>query len=440
MCISFGNPSEPCCGGGGSDLPGEISRRMQAEPIDDYASLSTASWQRDVIEGVDSLYYHFVSPDTLNVSSWAILQPVRWSMAAPAANGGVYDAWQVSGDSAQYPSGPYAYIRRGLIPSAWNCEFKKNIASIRVGDLRPEEVGESSFGTRQFLSSVLESIAPDVPIWGSPPPYNLAPGLAESYVYAVQVRANGIARGPLHVDVGQSGLASILSIDHRANPDDFIELDVWYRVGIEAGIAYAAAPGKGACTVPLMLASNGSRRNTLQPLGFTNVNFAPAFNPYKQTYELRIGGHTGWTLKNGTNGPHRMRMTAHSPDDPFGDRFRAEFFGEMTLDVASPYVSSIDFNMRNEIMEVIITAGSTLAEGLPGSLLYRSTDGASAYRNIVTSTDYGEIEDRSCGRMNQEGTTVFRLVPWGLPAIKDTQPTDIPSKVPRIITLRRVSR
>lgn len=430
MCITFGNPSDPCCDDAAATrLPGTIFRLMQPVAVEDYAGLSTATWQAAVIAGNQSLFHHFTSPNTLTTSRWDILSPVRWSPASPADDGGRYDYFNEGFSDTVSHQSAVTQIRRALLPANWHARFINGTTGLIFRSyveprMFPNEVGESVFGSRVYADAYLQSIAPSVPIWGSSPPYNIPPAPAESFVYAVQLRMNGLPVGPLLIDPDGAELSGIADVRFRPGQNDNIEFDVWYRIGIEAGLGNASAPGKGCVTLAQYNATTGSNRGLVYHAEFSNVDFSPEFNPSLQTFEISAAGHTGWKLLDDSNGPHRMESSGG---------FGSPFYGEMFLAAVPEYAPAIRLRFGQEVAEIVIEGGSL------NGRTYRPVANPQYYRKSVFSLDFGEINDAACGPFFQSGTTVFELVP-DLPALAGRPSPPIPREVPRRFVVTRVSR
>lgn len=471
MCISFGNPSDPCC----EDAPavpstGGISRYLRPESIADYAGLSDAEWIAGTTgtPGPDAdcfcFYHHFQASRQTGVFN--VLNPIRWSPMAPEHDGGRFDCWRYTGGD-QFRANPHSNgfvgLRRGLIPKDWHCRFIGGVAL-------PWSPPLPSFCTRgtpgsdtEYQETNLQAIAPTIPPFEDADTDKLF--TVEVSVAAICHYINGNqVRGVVFGDA----LDNVENWRVRVRPDDFYQIDVWYRVGYNGVPSGSADIAKGCAVIRTARVESGSElvptyrkfnegfyNDGVLPhfMNFLNVDFSPFFNSEKQTFEITLSGHRGWSLAYGSNGPHKLLNPL--PGELIGQ-------GELTVAVGS---TSIICEVENdspverifvlwafEIAFAIITFKHGTAP--VRSALYRSSDTSGGhYLTETQTTDFGTIRHAPPGRFNQAGTTVFALVPWSLnPNLNEafeyygkqsegtTGPDPaIPSSVPRRIIVNRVS-
>jgi hypothetical protein len=427
MCLTVNNPSDPCC----ESVPpiplyGRISRNVFPTFIPDDIGISTAAWSFGVTgepgASFDALcaYHHFTTPNKRTTAVFDILPPVRWSNVVPADDGGSFDHWFELADQ-QYTAGQAVLlsgsaVRDRLIPRDWHCRFSRNIAIVD-GVPFPFQctMNAAKNGYRQLA---LQAIAPDLTPWLVD--LNVFP--VEMQVVAMRHVINGVAQavktGPA-VSALYGSNPNNLPADPwsvRLNPNDRHEIDVWYKIGVWSLLnmqSQTMIPGKGCAYIPTRLVSNGSMRfvSSSHAVFYRNVDFSPNFNRARHTYELSLAGHTGWTLKDGSNGPHVMRTD--------GEWEGGSYEGGAVLfnDSESAYCTGIRLDFKREIAQVLFSPGPAMRSANPGMgqcFLYRSDDNQGLYRRSTISADYGEIQHAASGRFQQDGTTVFRLVPWSV--------------------------
>lgn len=424
MCITFGNPSDPCC----DDAPavpflGFIQRHVYPEPIADDAGLSDANWSTGITGNVEPnvnrscLYHHFTTPDKRNTSVFNILQPLRWSIETPANDGAPWDHWTdltVGGTHPDYKSGQLTFdgfntvaLREKLLPRDWHARFFNGIA--KLANFPRPYVCNRDFdvldlgGGESYLEQALQAIAPSVPPWqidGNSDTYPVT-----SQVYAFRHVVNGVPGRVCILEDAEDDAGEFV----RVTPADTYQIDIWYRIGLEASLLFSASPGKGCAYWPLRRLSNGSRQGSPYLLAFYNVDFSPNYDPNLQAFALAVAGHTGWTLREGSNGPHVLVT-----NDDWHAASTAGGAAVQTDDPAS-FWALIQLNFAREIPEILFAPGAALKAKYPNiaeTIMYRPVDNPGLYRKSSTSADYGSVTHASSGRFYQDGTTVFELVPW----------------------------
>ena len=415
MCISFGNPSDPCC----DDAPavstyGEIWRFYRAAAISDYAGISDATWSAGTtghpVVDTNCLYHHFQTPNIRTTAVFNILNPIRWSPMTPSGDGGRLDVWAETGlgyHAANDKQQGLVGMRRGFIPRNWHCRFRGDVAIAKFLPFPGFCVSDSG---SEYEEANIEAIAPAVGPWGYDGSSKTFP--VYQSIFALAHILNGRQVGP--VIIGEAA-AEDSSRRIRVRPDDVYEVDIWYRIGLYAQpLLVSDTPTKGCALIRQSKVSNGSefvatqsnQVNTGSPgpatIGFRNVDFSPSFNPEKQTFAITVTGHRGWRLAYGSNGPHKMR---------FGDS------GELTPAVASTsIVCNIDSESPFEKLTVYWATEIPFAvlANADYQLIYRSSLDSDQYLSASTSTDHGSIRHAPPGRFDQQATTVFELVPWSL--------------------------
>jgi hypothetical protein len=471
MCITFGNPSEPCCGvAPPKRLAGNIERRYIPESIEDYAGISTAVWQSGTTGEVlanrncQCLYHHFTTPNMRTTSVFNVMNPLRFRPAAPDTNGGQFDIWAQPASIAMANNVSVGFAQTGraglsqkFLPRDWHGKFRDGIAEVFLSSfIGMADICKSNDGGFSATELNLNAIRPDLPFWqyvgsGSNFPCGCDP-------FAIQHRINGrpvkrLYTRPEFNTIGREAFSV------KVRPGDVWEIDVWFEVGISAAPNYAMLPAKGVCYFAGPLVSNGSRVRQMRSVFFGNVDWQTAVNPDEHTYTISIAGHRGWTLKASGNGPHKLETDDEWVAGTGGGV--ASAYPRLSSS-AREFCRGIRLNWSQEIPEIVLFNGS---ESDPRVYLYRSelsTDGH--YLEQTQSTEFGTVQHAFAGRFDQGGTTVFRLVPWsqdgsfsdGMTPDTDTIPgqyyfehlaegsfgpaNPIPRTVPRTITVSRVGR
>ncbi len=452
MCLTFGNPSDPCC----EDVPlvstyGEIWRFVRAASIGDYAGLSDAEWQSGTTGhpaiNTNCLYHHFQVPNMRTTTVFNVLNPIRWSPMAPSGDGGVFDVWAKTGlgyYAANDKQQGLVGLRRGFIPRNWHCQFRGGVAIAKF--LPFPGFCVSNTGDGIYDEAALHAIAPSINAFGYDGSSKTFP--VEQSIFAIAHRLNGEPVGG--VITGES-VSDESSRRIRVRPEDVYEIDIWYRIGFTANPLLANGATKGCALIRQSKVSNGSefvptqtnQVNTGSPgpatIGFRNVDFSPSFNAQQQTFEVTVVGHRGWRLAYGSNGPHTLRNGEAGELSPAV----ASTAIICTIDSESPF-SKLSIYWATEIPFAVL-ANSEL------QLIYRSSQDSDQYLSASSSTDHGPIRHSPAGRFDSQGTTVFELVAWTLDSrlpfeefgqiSEGTAGADppIPAFVPRRIIVTRVS-
>lgn len=396
-------------------LSGFIRRAMIPSFPGDAAAISDTAWTIGTTGGpndANCAYVHFTFPSRRYSNVEKLMEPVRWSIAAPASDGGQYDHWQPL-TSYGYPNYLTNYdflsptgsvgISEKLLPSTWHAEFDGGIVDIggpNEGDwrLRPRTcIGNSA---SDYVESTLEAIAPSTQAWQYEGSSKTFPVLWS--IYAIQHRINGSAVGSVITDPTLSDW--LLSV----SPGDLYEIDIWYKIYVVGYLNLPNSPGKACMYIPTTLVSNSSRRHLHAPghyLRFHNVNFSRYFNYQEQTYQITIAGHGGWTLKDGSDGPHKMISSSQW----VASIQNGQIVWNKMID--DSYIAGIRLTWDQEHAQIAVRAGQSVSSSCTGAI-YRIAHDGSHYRSSTTSTDYGTATHAGTGLFDQAGTTVFSLVSW----------------------------
>lgn len=413
-------------------LSGYIRRVMTATAISDYAVISDTNWASgqtgNVVDqygtsqpntNMNAIYHYYTTTNMRTTSKQFLMAPIRWSAAAPAANLGSYDFWTPFGGavaSARATVGSSAYpqhylgnigITNTLLPTGSHVAWQDGVAQVFplmywTGVARRTNANFTDFNLTNF-----QALNPTYQIWNTGRGYSggIDP-LANHGVYAIQHRVNGVAVGGLILNPttqNNRGTEWRRSIA----PDDVYELDVWYKLQSTAFENNSAAPGKACAYIPTSLVHNNSKLITPQECLFYNVDFSPSFNYQSQTYEVTVSGHSGWTLKDGSNGPHKMI----SSNDWKATISNGSIIWEKIYD--NDYCRAIVLRWDREIAHVEFYRGPLLDTSVSaGPVFYRIDDSNTVYRSSTTSVVDGTITHATPGLFNQAGTSVFKMVPW----------------------------
>lgn len=479
MCLTFGNPSDPCC----KQAPpvpatGRIFRYMVPLFVDDYEGLATAEWQFGTTGELASnynchcAYHHFITPSKQKTSVHEILAPVRWTIHGGDIDGQNLDSWVPVGDNQDRtlaltqgflwttglgnsdtrqtrPAG-WIGVRDKLLPKQSHGRFTKGIAHVVYYHLQvPRPCLLDIHHPTEYLEKNLDAIAPGVA------KTQISGGLQyfgiHSSIHAIRHRLNGqpIKRLYFRDELGQPA-----AYQFRPKPTDKYEIDVWYKIGHDAQPIEQDVPGKGVAYLPLGLVSTGDRWREVWLQEFGNVDYSPRFNHAKQTYELTVGGHFGWTLRDGCNGPFPMETN----DDWNASINAGSVVITPKVPDGSPWkVIALHFSQE------IATAHFVVYDRLTGDkhdCIYRAGATEDLYRSTTVSTKYGTINHAQTGLFNQNGTTTFLLVSWsystgvvehdvdnhaiisyGNAAEGRTDfDSNIPRSIPRSLTFTRINR
>ncbi len=420
-------------------------RHYQWAAVSDYAGIATATWSTGTLGtstfiNQNCLYHHFTVANQRSNSYSAILPPIRYSPHASASDGAAYEGWTnlTQANRKRWTTlDQDVELCRSFLPTDSHCQFPGNYAKLGFTDPTLPLVPPSTASTSAGFPS-LDSIAASTLFCQY-----------EMSVHAVQFRVNGSAVGALQ-------LGRQASRDYRIPiaKGDIIEFDVWYKVSYTANNAALNGPGKGYIALPTSFVTSTATRVAL--VQWLNLNSTPSFDYNSQTYEITIAGHSGWTLKNGSDGPHKM-VTG---DGWFRTTYTSTTFGSGFKWSTNSNSSNIFVRTDSEIPAILFQPGG-LIFGIFGynsgdSYMYRPTFGGStSYRKtsvnkIVynvsgsTNTPAGTVTSLASGVWNQAGSTVFDLNDYKnetqlvkgrgfgpLPAVLD-------SWIPETITLNRV--
>lgn len=376
--------------------------------IADYEGLATASWTSGTTGNIGSAsssswncyYYHVVRSDSRTAYS-VIMPPVRWSIAAPSSDGGNYDFWvDRTPKVGYYPQGNGQLgsgnvgITDTLLPTGHFAEYQEGFAELASFPFPP--LCTTTNGTT-WLQANLEAISSGTQIWQGG--WTIA---------AIRHRVNGSAVGTLQTNPpGNRSVTTDWRFDTAKG--DTYEIDIWYRFSIPAASFFATVKACGF--IPTTKVSNGSRR-VLSTIDFTpvavfqNVDFSPSFNYQEQTYEVTVSGHTGWTVKDGSNGPHKIID---------GGGWTAAIGNVIIWQPVSKngYCNGIVIRFARELPQIEFYPGP-LHSAWGGSIAATSPlifrPAASGYRTYTNSTDYSTLGHIDAGTYTQSGTTVFSLV------------------------------
>lgn len=456
MCISFGNPSDPCCDDGPpSHSIGRIMRFIRPRQIDDYAGISTHGWtllesgarrgleENEAQDNKLCLCHEVVNSNVLNPASAQIhiMAPLRYEIAAPSSDGKQYDFFEslegVAGYSASdfTHSSAYAHasdaISNLLLPNNSHCRFAGGLVEpyryalpfLTLAEGDPFfTTYEGGYSTR-FRHLGFQAISPGVNMLPGFP-LLFEPATPFTSIYAFRIVVNDEPTGPLRLWANASDQERAdMNLKVRIRSGDRYAVDVWHRIAIDlnfptewgeemGGIwgtetnytimrgVLTGQPLKMLAYIPLSLVSSGRQYGEL--LLLDNVDFAPRFNASTQAFEFSIGGHRGWTLNSEGNGPEKMISSAAS----------AYWTGP-----GEGYIEQISLEFGREIADLILLPGDALRAMHPeiiGAILYRPTlpPQENHYRRKTESTDFGTIFHAPCGPFVQDGLTIFKLVPW----------------------------
>lgn len=393
-------------------LNGQIYRMMTATAVADYEGLATASWSSGASGNINSLansswqglYFHRVQTSP-SAGYEVILPPVRWSVAVPASDGGTFDFWNSLSPNAGYTPQPVALIGSygtiglsdRLLPFNHFAEFANGFCQLKnfempwaLGMTWKEAAFQAIAATTAATSNYLVSVA------------------------AIRHRVNGSAVGTLKLNPGSPFYTTDWRFD--ISKGDTYEIDVWVRFKIPPQASPSGNPVKAGIWVPQYRLFNNSKRVTnsmasvegFNPFAtFSNINFSPSLNSQEQTYQVTIAGHTGWTLKDGSNGPHKMVTGGGWVGGIGGGAVLWRFVP------GNGKCNAIAFRYGRELPHVEFFPGPTHSgwEGAAANtspLIYRPSH-LSGYRSSTNSTDFGLLGHIDAGTINQAGTTVFNL-------------------------------
>lgn len=445
-------------------LSNGTSRHYQWAEVADYEGLATGSWSSSTIsENPDDLlglrraqnvlYHHFVVANGQTDSYEAILPPIRFSPLAPASDGGVYDGWYKPNSSGSYQNvhrqwHPYSErieCAKAALPSDSHCEFPGGYTQINYNDpVKPtNNPSGTSFGSN--TTATLDTIAATTQI---------APGTIRE-VYRARIRVNGSPVGSL-----LTSLAALKAARITYAKGDVIEWDIWYRIRYNAVSTLNPAPRKGVIYLSTSYVTSAAPWRIVAT--FTNLNTVPLFDFASHTYEVTIAGHTGWTLKNGSDGPHKIENDGLWTRSAYSAPTVTNFGTGLRWMYGSSFATML-IRTDTEVPMIFFQPGSLIPSSIFGYTrgdfyFYRPANGGSSgYRKsttkkIVYTTSGGTnsnaetVNHAPSGVWDQAGTTTFDLIPWNNNLL-----TYIPGKgsglspgttdnwIPTTITLTRVS-
>lgn len=413
---------------------GSIGRVFIAAPISDYAGISTTSWSAGetgtiVNAGLsygswNCLYHHFTVANASIDGYDVIMQPLRYEADCPSTDGGTYDHLYAGTLNRGYPTS---------VQTAGNGQELFGVLAIDPKLLRSPSHGEftggkayvyTQFGLEQtrsrqdnifaWMETTLNAISTAKPLTSA--------ASVSSSIHALQHRINGVAVGDLVLRPAAPTSDTRMRID--ISPDDVYSCDVWYRLRYQPSLNQGTETKKGCWYLPTTKVSNGSkrRRSAGVPNGpggirFGNVDWTPAFNRLEQSYRVTVSGHTGWTLQDGSDGPHVMVKNSRGFGGPnsFGG---AAFYPE---NQSHPYVRGIWLVASCECPFAIVFTGPSCSK--PNSRLLYMPDSIGNYRTSVYVTDEANtFAVCPSGPFDQAGTTQFNLIAWSLKGTANSVP------------------
>ena len=413
-------------------LAGWILRNMRPSIISDYAGISTASWSTGTTgtggTGDNCFYFHYTTPNQRTTSAEYIMQPIRWTLAAPEAENGDYDpvfkspansfvvhtSGQVSGSTNGARLGMIG-ISHQLLPVGSHAAWQNGYMTVQAAPQHSSAgIVFPPAAMEQFAEPTLQAIAPTTQVWNA---YRGSQGgldpLGYMKFHAVRHWINGSPVDDVRFDLPANTNDPKWRVP--VQPGDTYQIDVWYKVKSTANAGNPAGPAKACVVIPTSRTSNGSEQPNVQWAQFGNVNFSPKFNAARQTYSVAVDGHVGWTLKDGNDGPHRMSTgDGWTRTDATGSSGLNLFGGIIwKKNVNDGHVRAIVLRYGRELAHVELYPGPLM--GTPSSLgcvYYRIEDSNTAYRRQTDSAEYGTVYHASPGLFNQESASTFRLVPW----------------------------
>lgn len=428
--------------GGGFIKPipfaGDMYRMLKAESIADYEGLSTGTWSTGASglyngsanTSTNAIYWHQTVPEASIAGTPIILNPIRWSVDHPASNGGTFDWLARAGSTterrviwgsartgfftATTPNGQIglatglAMTPDMLVPGG-HCIWGDG--TMRIESFPRPLLAENRVGTTfdyRFRYAGFESIDS-----GTPANVGMSPVCKIKYL---RHRVNGVAVGDLYEDVSYpSGSSSSASWAVEIAEGDSYECDVWYEVSW-LPIAGGAGETKFCWYLPTTMVDNGSQAgafNWLPLLRASNVNMSPNFNYQEETYSITISGHSGWTLKDGSDGPHKIKTE---------DGWTAVISSggvSWTNPSDNGYLKAFVISWGAETASIRMKFGKAMRDLYVGSTTtmwstwYQPTaDGT--MRSSIDHAIFGTVLMPPNGVFNQAGSTTFELVPWSI--------------------------
>lgn len=438
-------------------LPGYIQRMMIPSVISDYEGLSTASWSSGTTGTIDGIansswncqYYHATTANQRTTPIDVIMDPVRWSIACPPVNGGTYDWWNLSAAANRYTTPALgnigdsgestATVSQGtmgfsstVLPASHFVTWQQGFAELAVLPLWNQGFGvyPGSRGTEVTLNALSANSL-------------MTPRLVE--IHAIRHRVNNAAVGTLQM---QPPINRKTTDAWRVNlsPGDTYGIDVWYRLYTPNSASMPTTSGKAFWYIPTTRVTGGSRRpfgNTqnLPVAAFRNADFSAAFNYREHTYNITISGHTGYTLKDGSDGPHKMVSG--------GGWIAVIQNGRISWEKAvnDGHIWKIVFDWYRECPHVEIWPGPLNTISSSAVCFYRPS--TSGYRTTTSATGIGTITHAPAASINQAGTTDFFQCPTMFPVTVPFEqfregrtgvPPAIQTSIPSMITLTRTTQ
>lgn len=430
---------------------------MHPQAISEYESWpeSTQAWSTGTT-GTSSgsftdrncLYYFYTTTNQQVSSAPVIMEPIRWTIAAPASNGGQYDhvfsqplvGTRKSLNPFGYPTPGLFGVAETLLPSGSHGEWQGGFAVVahnlqpKVPLLRYPNTGNS----KVWVESNLSDISASTDSWASGQAVQVVAQIA-----AIRHRVNGSPVGSLILDPGTNPRTDP-NWRVAVSPDDTYEIDVWYRIFTFGLPSYPPIPGKACVYFATTQLSDSTWVNHQNYIRFENTDWSPSFNYREQTYSVTVSGHTGWTLKDGSDGPHKMIS---------GGDWAANIGNGAIVwykNTNNGHIRSIRLVWDREVAHVVIDPGPLMSLGNSTRFLAYRAANDGKYRSSVNAPAHGgTVTLASSGAFNQAGTTTFHLVDWTI--VSNNAPdwyegfrgSFLPSPlgdVPTSVTVTRVSQ
>jgi hypothetical protein len=275
--------------------------------------------------------------------------------------------------------------------------------------------GEPLNGSLQVHGIIARPIRTEFssPVWRELTLYNIAPTVArhpkpELKVHAIQHFINGSAVRGVEYPV----IFSDPAWQFPCAKGDSYKIRIWYRYTLLAAETSLSSPGRFCWYLPLTKITNGSKRHfgtTLESANFTmrfaNVDYSPNFNHLLQTYNITVAGQIGWTLKDGSNGPHKI-----STADGWQRVWNAEGRLRWSAPTTHPFLYYIDISYGYEYcrLQLVYKIAGRTAQAVAE---YRPPNDGT-YHTSSVATDIGTVYHAPAGVFNQGGTQNFVKVPW----------------------------
>jgi|GEM_PF-3869475 len=400
-----------------------IARVMRPTIISDYEGLSTAAWSTGGTTGRPgsanaTCIYKLITTANQQIESVEyILDPIRWAIAAPSSDGGSYDFWvNRAGFTAhkrpllRYGSDQFGKIgiTNTLLPSGSHGIWQEGFSLINPSQLYPWrcEHNLTSVDYTKWIEVNLSNIEASTQSWGAAFGF-LDGGIRTNQIAAIRHRVNGSPVGSLILNPNPNHLVDP-AWRVSVSADDTYELDVWYRIGSQANSSFSPIPAKGCVYFPQTAVASGAEL-VAGSIQFENVDFSPSFNFQEETYRVTIAGHSDWTLKDGSDGPHKI-VTGGGWTAVIGA-------GELRWirDSNTDYVSEIRLYWDREIVHAELLPGPLMSTGTGAALYYRAVSTGEYRANTSAPWLGGTVTHADSGLFDQAGTTTFSFVDWSLP-------------------------